>query len=254
MRVALVHDWLTGLRGGEKVLEAIAELFPGAPIYTLFHFPGSIGGEIERRKIVTSSLQRWPFLRSKYRWYLPFFPAAIEEFDFSGFDLVISTSHCVAKGVLPAPGARHVCYCHTPMRYAWDQEHAYFPKRTGPVAWLRGRALSRLRAWDVASLPRVDEFLANSSFVAERIRRYYGRPATVLAPPVDVSFFSPPPEAAPREYALVVAALAPYKRVDLAIRACAKRHLPLVIVGDGPELGALRRLAGPTVRFAGRVA
>ncbi|MDX1997791.1 MAG: glycosyltransferase [Thermoanaerobaculia bacterium] len=253
MRVALVHDWLTGLRGGEKVLEAIAELFPGAPIYTLFHFPGSIGGEIERRKIVTSSLQRWPLLRSKYRWYLPFFPAAIEEFDFSGFDLVISTSHCVAKGVLPAPGARHVCYCHTPMRYAWDQEHAYFPKRTGPVAWLRGRALSRLRTWDVASVPRVDEFLANSSFVAERIRRYYGRVATVLAPPVDVSFFSPPPDPAPREYALVVAALAPYKRVDLAIRACAKRHLPLVIVGDGPERGALRRLAGPTVRFAGRV-
>lgn len=253
MRVALVHDWLTGLRGGEKVLEAIAELFPGAPIYTLFHFPGTVGGEIERRRIVTSRLQRLPAVRSKYRWYLPLFPAAIEDFDFCEFDLVISSSHCVAKGAIPGPGARHVCYCHTPMRYAWDQEHAYFPQRTGPVAALRRSALSRLRTWDVASAPRVDTFVANSRFVAERIRRYYGREAAVLAPPVDVSFFSPALEPAARDYALVVAALAPYKRVDLAITACAKRGLPLIIVGDGPELRRLGRLAGPDVRFAGRV-
>jgi glycosyltransferase involved in cell wall biosynthesis len=251
--VALVHDWLTGLRGGEKVLEAIAELFPGAPIYTLFYFPGTIGGEIERRRIVTSWLQRLPAVRSKYRWYLPLFPAAIEDFDFSEFDLVVSTSHCVAKGAIPGPGARHVCYCHTPMRYAWDQEHAYFPRRTGPVAALRRQALSRLRTWDVASAPRVDTFVANSGFVAERIRRYYGRSAAVLAPPVDVSFFSLPQESPARDYALVVAALAPYKRVDLAIAACAKRNLPLVIVGDGPQERALARQAGPGVRFAGRV-
>lgn len=253
MRVALVHDWLTGLRGGEKVLEAIAELFPGAPVYTLFHFPGTIGGEIERRRIVTSRLQRLPAVRSKYRWYLPLFPAAIEDFDFSEFDLVVSTSHCVAKGAIPGPGARHVCYCHTPMRYAWDQEHAYFPRRRGPLAALRRQALSRLRTWDVASAPRVDTFVANSSFVAERIRRYYGRSAEVLAPPVDVSFFSPPKESPARDYALVVAALAPYKRVDLALAACARRNLPLVVVGDGPEERALRRQAGPGVRFVGRV-
>ena len=191
LRVALVHDWLTGMRGGEKVLEGIAALFPGAPIFTLFHFPGSVSPALEAHPIVTGPLQRWPGVRRHYRRYLPLFPAAIEEFDLSGFDLVISTSHCVAKGAIPAPGARHLCYCHTPMRYAWDQEHAYFPRRRGPAARLRALALSRLRTWDAASAPRVDRFVANSRFVAERIRRYYGRDATVLPPPVDTEFFTP---------------------------------------------------------------
>ena len=256
-RVALVHDWLTGMRGGEKVLEAIGALFPGAPIYTLFHFPGSVSAAIESHPIVASFLNRAPAIRRRYRHYLPLFPAAIEDFDLSGFDLIVSSSHCVAKGVIPPPGARHVCYCHTPMRYAWDQEHAYFPRRKGLVARLRGLALSRLRAWDVASAPRVDTFLANSSFVAGRIRRYYGREAEVLAPPVDLDFYTPGPggtTAGP--YALAVSALAPYKRVDIAIAACARLNLPLRIVGEGPERESLRRLAaasGPGVEFLGRV-
>ncbi len=275
LAVALVHDWLTGMRGGEKVLEAICALFPGAPIYTLFHFPGSVSPNLESHPILTSFLDRAPGIRRRYRHYLPFFPAAIEDFDLAGFDLIVSTSHCVAKGIIPPPGAFHLCYCHTPMRYAWDQEHAYFPHRRGLVARLRGLALSWLRAWDVASAPRVDLFVANSRFVALRIRRYYGREAQVLAPPVDVDFFTPGPSQEPiRPYALAVSALAPYKRVDIAISACARSGLDLRIVGEGPERERLGRLAefernarsalpaqttgialaeAPSVRFLGRV-
>lgn len=253
-RVALVHDWLTGMRGGEKVLERIAAEFPGAPIHTLFHFPGTVSAALEAHPIRTSFLQRAPGLERHYRHFLPLFPAAIEQFDLGGFDLVVSTSHCVAKGVIPAPGAYHLCYCHTPMRYAWDQEHAYFPRRTGAVARLRALVLSRLRVWDAATAPRVDRFAANSSFVARRIRRYYGRDADVLPPPVAVDRFTPPGEAPRRDYALVVSALAPYKRVEVAIAACARLGLPLRVVGTGPERGRLVGLAGDRVAFLGRVA
>ncbi|HEX6201213.1 MAG TPA: glycosyltransferase [Thermoanaerobaculia bacterium] len=255
-RVALVHDWLTGMRGGEKVLEAIAALYPGAPIHTLFHFPGSVSPALEAHPVVTSFLQRAPGVRRHYRRYLPLFPAAVEDFDLGGFDLVISTSHCVAKGAIPAPGAAHLCYVHTPMRYAWDQEHAYFPGRRGAAARLRGMVLSRLRTWDAATAPRVDRFVANSRFVAERIRRYYGREAAVLAPPVDTDFFTPGDGAAGgsgRPYALVVSALAPYKRIDLAVRACREAGIDLVVVGDGPGLRALKRLQGPGLDLRGRV-
>ncbi len=250
--VALVHDWLTGMRGGEKVLEAIARQFPRAPIHTLFHFPGSVSRELESHPIRTSFLQGAPGLRRHYRHYLPLFPAAVEDLDVRGARLVVSTSHCVAKGVVPDPDALHVCYCHTPMRYAWDQERAYFPRRTGPVARLRAWILSGLRLWDVASVPRVDLFLANSSWVARRIRRYYGRTAEVLHPPVETDFFTPGEEER-GEFALVVSALSPYKRVDVAVEACRQAGVDLRIVGDGPERGRLERLAGPTTRFLGRV-
>lgn len=141
-RTALVHDWLTGMRGGEKVLEELAALFPGAPIHTLFHFPGQVSERLEAHPIATSFLQGKPGVERHYRWYLPLFPAAIEDFDLGAYDLVISTSHCVAKGAIPAPAAVHVCYCHSPMRYAWDQEHAYFPRRRGLAARLRGLMLT----------------------------------------------------------------------------------------------------------------
>lgn len=260
-RTALVHDWLTGMRGGEKVLEALLPLLPDAPIFTLFHVEGSVSREIESRPIHTSFLQRAPGARRHYRRYLPLFPAAVEDFDLSGFRRVVSTSHCVAKGVIPPPDAYHVCYCHTPMRYAWDQEHAYFPKRRGVVARIRGTLLSRLRAWDVASSPRVDLFVANSRFVAQRIRRYYGRRAEVVHPPVDVEFFaadsSDDPLEAPAKdspsYALAVSALAPYKRLEIAIEACERLKLPLRIVGTGPETRRLQSLAGEHTRFLGRV-
>jgi glycosyltransferase involved in cell wall biosynthesis len=251
--VALVHDWLTGQRGGENVLAAIARLFPRAPIYTLFHFPGSVDPEIERHPIVTSFLQSAPALDPHYRWYLPLFPAAAADLAVAGFPLVISSSHCVAKSVRRGPRSWHVCYCHTPMRYAWDQEEVYFGAGRGPLAGLRRAVLAALRRWDVATAGRADRFLANSRFVAGRIRRYYGRDAEVVPPPVETRFFTLPAETGPREHVLMVAALAPYKKVDLAIQACARAGTPLVVVGDGPERTRLERLAGASVRFAGRV-
>lgn len=189
LKVALVHDWLNGMRGGEKVLETIGRLFPGAPIYTLLAVPEALSDELRSHPIHTSFLEAYPFFRRHYRHYLPLFPAAIEDFDLKDYDLLVSTSHCVAKGAIPGPNALHFCYCHSPMRYAWDQEHAYFPGRRGPIARLRSLLLSQLRQWDVASCPRVDHFWANSHFVARRLRRFYGRDAEVLAPPIDLAAF-----------------------------------------------------------------
>jgi glycosyltransferase involved in cell wall biosynthesis len=259
-RVALVHDWLTGMRGGEKVIETLGSLYPEAPLHTLFHFPGSVSPAIESHPIRTSFLQQAPGIRRHYRGYLPLFPAAIEEFDLSGFDVVLSSSHCVAKGVIPPPGAFHLCYCHTPMRYAWDQEHAYFPKRRGVGPRLRSLALTGLRAWDVSSAARVNLFVANSRFVAKRIETYYGRPAEVVHPPVDVGFFTPgkgqgtkekkEPE---RDYCLMVSALAPYKKVELAMAACEKLGLELRVVGEGPERKRLAAMATANIRFLGKV-
>jgi glycosyltransferase involved in cell wall biosynthesis len=251
--VALVHDWLTGQRGGENVLLAIARLFPQAPIHTLFHLPGTVDPELERHPIHTSFMQHAPGLAAAYRWYLPLFPAAVEDLDVRTHRLVISTSHCVAKSVRKGPGAWHVCYCHTPMRYAWDQEESYFGRGRGPLARVRRAILARLRRWDVATADRVDRYLANSTFVAARIQRYYGRPAEVVPPPVDTAYFTLPEVARERRGALVVAALSPYKKVDLAIQACASARIPLTVVGTGPERDRLLRLAGPEVRFEGRV-
>lgn len=259
LRVALVHDWLTGMRGGEKVLEQIADLFPQAPIYSLFAFEERISERLRRHSIRTSRLQSIVprrLLSRYYRYLLPTFPYAIEDLDLTPYDLVISTSHCVAKGIIPAPGALHLCYCHSPMRYAWDLEQHYFPNRSGVLASLRGHLLSRLRTWDSASSPRVDGFWANSSWVAQRIERYYGRSAEVLAPPVDVDSFSFGEDLATGSgapFALAVSALVPYKKLDLAIQACEQRGLTLCIVGSGPEEKRLRRLSGPHTQLLGRV-
>ncbi|MDX1645337.1 MAG: glycosyltransferase, partial [Thermoanaerobaculia bacterium] len=202
--------------------------------------------------------QHAPARRRHYRRLLPLFPTAIEEFDLSSYDLILSTSHCVAKSALRVGDTFHLCYCHTPMRYIWDQEEAYFPHRTGPLARLRGRILAELRRWDRATADRVDQFVANSRFVAWRIERYYDRRAEVVHPPVDIDYFTIANGSADEErrpFALVVAALAPYKRIDVAIDACARAGVELVIVGDGPERRALeRRAEGTTTRFLGRVA
>lgn len=257
--VGIVHDWLTGQRGGEHVLREILRLFPGAPVYTLFHFPGSVDPAIEAHPIVTSFLQRAPGLERGYRYYLPLFPAAVADLPTAAHRLVISTSHAVAKAARRAPGGFHLCYCHTPMRYAWDQEEVYFGRGRGPVALLRRRILAGLRRWDVATAGRVDAWVANSRFVAGRIRRYYGREAAVVPPPVDTAFFTPSPPGADgaggprREHVLMVAALAPYKMVDRAVQACAAAGLPLRVVGDGPERERLERLAGPGTQLLGRV-
>ncbi|MDH3522932.1 MAG: glycosyltransferase [Acidobacteriota bacterium] len=250
----LVHDWLTGMRGGEKVLEQIASDHPQAPIHTLFHFPGTVSAALESHPIRTSFLQRAPLLRSRYRYYLPLYPRAIESLRLPPCRFVLGTSHAVAKGVRKPPGSLHVCYCHTPMRYVWDQQDAYFPPGGGPLAALRRLLLARLRRWDVATVDRVDRYVANSTFVADRIRRYYGRAAEVLHPPVDTDFFRPDPSVRREEFCLAVSALAPYKRIDVAMAACGRLGLELRVVGTGPERARLARGAGGGgVRFLGRV-
>ncbi len=253
LRIALVHDWLTGMRGGEKCLEALCELFPDAPIFTLLHHPGSVSPAIERHTIHTSFIQSLPFSRERYRNYLPLFPLAIERFDLSGFDLVISSSHCVAKGVRTPTDALHVCYCHTPMRYIWNQYEEYFgPGRASLVTRLAmGAAVGRLRAWDVRTAVRPQLYIANSMNVRERIRSIYHRDAEVIYPPVNVA--GAKVSLSDDGYFLMVTAMVPYKRVDLAIEAFNSLRKKLVIVGTGPEMPALRKMAGPTVEFRGWV-
>ena len=253
--VALVHDWLTGQRGGEKVLEVLAEIYPQAPIYTLFHFKGSQREAIEKRTIRTSFLQRAPRLRKKYRFYLPFFPLAAEMFDLQEYDLVISTSHCVAKGVIPRPDALHVSYIHSPMRYAWNLYFSYFApdKLSSFSRFLIPPVAHYLRIWDASAAARVDHFIANSANVARRIRKYYRRPSDVIPPPVDTDFFRPDESRAGEDYFLIVSALVPYKRIDLAVDAFNRAGGPLKIVGTGPEYRALRRRARSNVEFLGSV-
>jgi glycosyltransferase involved in cell wall biosynthesis len=253
MAVALVHDWLTGMRGGEKVLEVLCELYPEADILTLLHVRGSVSPAIERHRIRSTALLQTGFARSRYRQFLPLFPFLIEQFDLDGYDLVISTSHCAAKSVIPAGRARHISYCHSPMRYAWDQFDAYFgAERVGAVKsrFLYRPILAHLARWDATTASRVDRFLANSRHVAGRIRRYYNRVATVVYPPVDTSFFHPD-ATIPADHLLIVSALVPYKRIEVAIEACRRVGAPLKIVGDGPDRERLERMAGKDVVFTG---
>ena len=254
LRVALAHDWLTGMRGGERVFEALCEAFPDAARFALLHVRGAVSPTIEAKPVRTSFIQRLPGSHRYYRPLLPLFPAAVEQFDLDGFDLIISTSHCAAKSIVKPGRARHLCYCFTPMRYVWDQFPAYFgPERVGAGAsrWLR-RALSAVARWDASTAHRVDRYVAISQYVAARIGRYYNREASIVYPPVDTSFFQPGP-ARPRHGCLIVSALVPYKRVDLALRACARAGVPLRIVGSGPELDRLRGIAGPGAEFLGAV-
>ena len=254
MKIAFVHDWLTGMRGGEKVLDVLCERFPDAELFTLVHTPGSVSPAIERLRPHTSFLQSLPLVAKYYRQCLPLFPTAIEQFSFDRFDLVVSVSHCCAKSIVRPGRVAHVCYCLTPMRYAWDQFDAYFgPERLGTVgSRLMRPVMARMARWDGETANRADRYVAISHYVAGRIRRYYNREAIVVYPPVDTEFFHPDDTMAIRQ-ALVVSALVPYKRIDVAIEACRLAGVPLTIVGDGPERGRLERAAGPDVRFLGSV-
>jgi glycosyltransferase involved in cell wall biosynthesis len=250
VRVALVHDWLTGMRGGERCLEVFCELFPDADLYTLLHVRGSVSPVIERRRVVTSFIQRLPDAARRYRSYLPLFPAAIRRFDLRGYDLVLSSSHAVAKGVRVPRGALHVCYCFTPMRYVWDLYDAYFgPRASGLTRVLMPPVAAALRRWDRRTAGGVHHFVGISRFIADRIRRCYGREADVIHPPVDVARFRI--EERPEDFYLVVSALAPYKRVDLAVAAATRLGRRLLVVGTGPEERRLRAAAGPSVEFLG---
>jgi len=252
LRVALAHDWLIGMRGGERVLELLCGLFPDAPIFTLVYAPESIAETIRRHPVTESWLSRLPGARKNHRYYLPLFPWAMESLRPPAADLTLSLSHCVAKGIRPAPGSRHLCYCFTPMRYAWVFQEEYFGRNPAKRALL-APMLARLRAWDRRSAERVDGFAAISRHVAERIRRFYGRDADVVYPPVRTDYFTPDAAraSAPGAYDLVISALVPYKRVDLAVRACTRMGRPLKVAGTGPEMRRLRALAGPCVEFLG---
>ncbi|MGH7819583.1 MAG: glycosyltransferase family 4 protein, partial [Candidatus Binatia bacterium] len=235
MRVALVHDWLVGMRGGEKCLEVACEIFPDADVFALIHEPGAVSPAIERHRITTSFLQRIPGIHRSYRYYLPLFPMAVERFDLAGYDLVLSLSHAAAKGAIAAPGATHACFCFSPMRYVWDLYGDYFGDRRRATELVISAFASYLRMWDVAATARIDRFAAISRHVQRRIRRYYGRDSTVIHPPVEDVYFDSPLASGEGEYFLVVSALAPYKRLEIAVEAARRTGEPLRVVGDGPE-------------------
>jgi glycosyltransferase involved in cell wall biosynthesis len=251
-RIAFIHEWLVAYAGSERVLAAMARHFPGAPIYSLVHDPSPFRGtEIDGHPIYTSALQRFPGRSRWFRFALPLMPFFIEQFDLRDADIVISSSHAVAKGILTREDQLHISMVHTPARYAWDLHHEYVsPRGTGRAASLVARSIMHyLRLWDVAAANRVDYFLANSEYVARRIQKTYRRRARVLYPPVDVERFDCN---RPREdFYLTVSRLVPYKQVGLIVSAFTRLRRPLTVIGDGPEMAEIRRLAGPTVRLLG---
>jgi glycosyltransferase involved in cell wall biosynthesis len=251
MKIALVHDWLTGMRGGEKCLEVFCELFPDADLYTLVYVPDSVSATIRGMKIYTSWVNRIPWIRRTYRYYLPLFPRIIEALPLGDYDLVLSSSHCVAKGVR-AHDALHIAYIYAPMRYVWDQHDAYFGSEASVLGRI-GMALFRryLQNWDIRSSQAVGYFIADSKNVAAKVRELYGREATVIYPPVDIERFFI--QRQPDPYYLVVSALVPYKRIDLAIQAFNALKLPLKIAGDGPLRKVLEKSAASNIEFLGWV-
>ena len=256
MRVAIVHDWLTTWAGAECVLERLLTLLPQADLYSVIDtLPDQYRGGLVGRTPRTTYLQHVPNLAENYRMLLPLMPMAIKAWDFSAYDLIVSSSHAVAKGITVPQGVRHVCYCHTPMRYAWDLENAYLNTSgfSGPKAWAARQVLSQLRAWDRRSSAGVTEFIANSSYIAARIKRCYGRESVVVHPPVDTNAFTL--NNAPRTTNFITAGrIVQYKRIDLLVAAFRMRpNEQLIVIGDGPERHALAAGAPPNVHFAGRL-
>jgi glycosyltransferase involved in cell wall biosynthesis len=249
LRVAIIHYWLVSMRGGEKVVEELCRMFPQADIFTLVHDPDKISGLLKSKTIRTSFLQKIPGAKRHYTKMLPLMPFALEQFDLQDYDLVISSEAGPAKGIITRPDALHICYCHSPMRYIWDQFHVY---RQG-LPWI-GRALMSitapmLRAWDVTTASRVDAFVANSNYVASRIRRFYDRDASVIYPPVAVDDFACSDGRG--EFYLYAGQLTAYKRPDVAVRACTETNRKLIVIGEGEQSAYLKSIAGPTVEFLG---
>ncbi|MBS0652637.1 MAG: glycosyltransferase [Verrucomicrobia bacterium] len=250
MKTALVYDWLVTVGGGEKTLDAIAQLFP-SPIYTLVHDPSRMEGtSFAHAEVHTSFLQKMPFAKKLYRYYLPFFPLAVEQFDLRGYDVVISTSHAVAKGALTQAGQLHLCYCFTPIRYAWDLTHRYLEGVSGFQKMAAKCSLHYLRNWDIASLNRVDQFAAISHYIARRIEKVYGRKATVIYPPVDTHLIELKEQK--EDFFVTASRMVPYKNIELIVEAFS--HMPdqrLVVIGDGPEMPNVKKKAGKNVEILG---
>src|SRR3954452_7389727 len=249
-RVALVHDFLLDLRGGERVFLALCDLFPDADIFTAVYDPVGTEGRFAHRRVHTSFLQKLRPNAASFRRLLPLYPYAMEALDLSGYDLVLSSSSAWAHGVLPSEDAVHVCYCHNPFRYAWNAREATL-RAHGPVVRAGlGAVLQRWRQWDWIAAQRVDRYVANSETTRRRIARYFTREAEVVSPPVEIERFTP---ATPGDHYVVLSELMPHKRIELAVRAFNTLRRPLVVVGDGPDARRLQRMAGPTIRFTGRV-
>jgi glycosyltransferase involved in cell wall biosynthesis len=253
LRIALVHDWLTGMRGGEKCLEVLCRAFPSARLYTLIHREGSTSPTIESMAIRTSPLQKAPGIFRYYRQLLPIMPAAAATWRLKDVDLVVSLSHCVAKSVRVPAGVPHVCYCFTPMRYAWQGREAYLESWADrPFRRAAARSLlNRLQDWDRSTATRVSRFVAISETIRGRIAECYHRDSTIIEPPVDTEYYRPDPAAAREDFYLVVSALVPYKRVDQAVAACRRTGRRLIVIGAGPDRARLEAQAGPNTTFLG---
>lgn len=249
MKVAIVHYWLVGMRGGEKVVEALCSLYPEADLYTNVYDPSRLSPAITSHTVRTTFVNRLPFARALYRWYLPWMPLAIEQLDLRGYDLVISLEAGPAKGVIPPLDGLHVCYCFSPMRYAWDMYQDYLDGAGRLTRWALRPLMHYFRLWDRASADRVDHFLTLSDHTRRRIRKFYRRDAEILPPPVETTRFAPTGERG--GFYLVAGQLEYYKRVDLAVEACKRLGRRLIVIGEGPEYRRLRRLAGPGTEFLG---
>ena len=254
MKVAIVHDWLVTYAGAERVLAEILALYPAADLFSVVDFlPAADRAMFGGRSVQTTWLQRLPGARRRYRSFLPLMPWAVEQLDLSGYDLVISSSHAVAKGVVTRPDQPHVCYCHSPMRYAWDMREEYLREAgidSGLTGWLARLMLERLRRWDLANSRQVNHFIANSRFIAERIRVSYGREATVVYPPVDLAYYTP--SGAKQSFYLAASRMVPYKRMNLIVQAFSRMPgRQLVVIGDGPQYETARANAGPNIEFMG---
>jgi glycosyltransferase involved in cell wall biosynthesis len=251
MRVAIVHHWFISLAGGERVVDTIASIFPSADVFTLFLDNQKLPPALQNRKITTSFLDKTPVARSAHRHFLPFYPLAVEMLDLSGYDLVITSDSGPMKGVLTDPESTHICYCHSPMRYVWDGHSAYLRSMSPLIKIIFGLASHYVRNWDYSAAQRVDHFIANSNYVAGRIRKYYRRESTIIHPPIDTSrsFLADKHE----DYYLAVGRLVSYKRTDILIEACCKLGRKLLIVGDGPEMKRLKKHSSKNVEFLGEV-
>ncbi|MEZ2126342.1 MULTISPECIES: glycosyltransferase [unclassified Sinorhizobium] len=251
MRVAIVHYWLVGMRGGEKVLEALCNIYPSADIYTHVYDLSAVSEPIKFHRVSTTFIDRLPFAKRMYKKYLPLMPMALEQIDLTDYDLVISSESGPAKGIIPAASAVHICYCHSPMRYIWNMYNRYYGD-SGTMTKLMMPPLAHyLRAWDVGTANRVDNFVANSATVARRIKCYYRRESEVIHPPVDTEGFRPAPPNEVGDYYLMVGELVSYKRPDLAVEAFNRLKTRLIVIGGGEMLQRLRKMAGPTVTVMG---